>query len=1451
MGDNASQASTGGTMVLDIVVRTGAGERDCTLRVARGDATIGDLVGALARQARALALHRLAVDGVTVDVVTVDGVTVSPHMRLADAAIVRGSVVEFGAGRPGTAADDRGRRGRSGTASPGFDVAVVGGLAAGPRTPVGDGSVIVGRGPHAPVQLADPTVSPVHLRLGVDQRGDVEVVDLGSFNGSRLEGRPLDGSATTVPERLIEVGASQIVVRRPTDDDRPVGLHARQADAGGRIPFNRPPRTIATPVVEAVPVPDPPADRHRRVGFSVVALIGPIAMGVLMVQLLGNIRYALFALMAPVLMITNALAARRRNAKDHKSSKRRFRADLERFRTQLDGLDETERTVRERAHPDPSELLRRAMLPSSRLWERRPNHADYLALAIGRGPHPWEPPVDRMRCRAHPDLEAALRDHSAVDRCPIAARLGDGGVIGLVGHRGAALAVARSLVMQAAVLHGPADLAIAVLSDEGHGGEWDWVKWLPHVEAAGGGRLLAGRPHLADTLMAQFLEAHSAGSAPRSGMRANERDPARLLVVVDDEELLIGHRAPTRQVLAGHAGPVAGIVIAHSAERLPSACTDVVELLDDLGDARIRRPHRGETIDDVVATGVSADTARSAALALARYDDPERADGSLRLPTSVRLLALLGMDAPSARAMARRWADAPVDPPLCVPIGVGTDGPVTVDLVADGPHALVGGTTGSGKSELLRSLVVGLAAALSPTDVTFVLIDYKGASAFARCADLPHTVGMVTDLDGHLGERAIRSLHAELHHRERVLRDVGAADLSTYRRMGSPTGPMPRLVLVVDEFATLATELPDVMGAIVGVAQRGRSLGVHMVLATQRPAGVVNANIRANTDLRIALRVQSSHDSVDILDHRAASDISKATPGRAWLRRGSEEPVPVQTALASSGPIDAGPPVAAEPFRFGPTNLPGSVSSQGASDLDRLVDAATAAFRAHGGAPPRRPWLPMPSERVGLGDIAALARGETQEIPLALGDDPARQRHVAVGWRPGDGHLALFGSVGSGTTCAVLACVLSATRTWSPAEVQVYCLDMGGGALSVLDRLPHVGAVVVAGEDERLRRLVSMLRSEVERRRQLAPSDRVALAQWLVAVDGLPEVLRSYDGTEGHDVVHALKQVLAEGPNVGVAVAFTADRPAAVPARLSGPVARRWLLRPGDPADAAALGLRPAQLPEFVPGRAVDADDAMVLQVAWVDDVAAEVAAIGGRWSDHQGSLPPTVDPLPVEVRLGDLDVVAHDGPGLVVPVGLADLQREAVMVELAPGDHLTVVGPARSGVTSTLRMMARAVARLTPAMVCVAVADERSPLRGDTDVFDGIGTIDELERVLTVAAAGDGRDWLIVVDDVHLLEDGGLLADIARSPGRCHVIAGGRSDQLHGRFSHWTRSLRRSGVGVLLRPRLDADGDLFSVRLPRHVPVPMVAGRGFVVDRGVAVLVQVAAAGLDAGRAA
>ncbi|MGH8908566.1 MAG: FtsK/SpoIIIE domain-containing protein, partial [Egibacteraceae bacterium] len=1072
---------------MQIVVETARGAWDADVNVQVPDATVGDLLAALGCR-----------DGTRG--MAVDGRLLRAWLALSEAGLHDGAVV-----RPTDGHEPALTEPVSGPV-----LTVVGGIDAGQRVGLQPGRTLIGRGDGCDLTLASPTVSARHCAVEVDHLGQVTVTDLGSRNGTWIGGAAAREPRKLPAGEIMRLGAVHLRLVEHEPTDRPALAAAARA-GGGNVPFNRPPRPMPPADASAIALPRPPHEAPARQPFSWISMLAPLAMGAVMIKIGGSLLFGLFALLSPVMLVGNWVESRRSGQRTSRQEAARFAADLETFRGQL-AQGRAEATARAReAFPDPSEIRRRATAPSVRLWERRLTDPDALRLSAGLGTIAWQPPLASGGSERPAEVAQTLAEASQLELVPVPVDLSEGGVVGIVGERAAALALARSLICQAAVHHGPADLRIAVLTEPEETGAWDWAKWLPHTRdasAGGGARMLAGQAERADGLLRDVLEAG----------RGRDAGPV-LLAVIDAVGLTEGKSSPARAVLRGDAGPVAGIVLAPTADRLPAVCGTVVEVLDADGTADLTRPRLGETARGLLVAGVSVETARACALALARFEDPETATAGASLPARVDVTALFTEDVFDPEAIAQLWRAGGEDPGIAAPIGVTEQGVLTLDLIRDGPHGLVGGTTGSGKSELLRSLVAALALRTDPEHLNFVLVDYKGGSAFDECARLPHTVGLVTDLDAQLGERALRCLEAELRHRERLLRGAGADDLRAYLRLPvAATAPLPRLVVIIDEFATMAAELPDFIEALVGVAQRGRSLGVHLLLATQRPSGAVKDSIRANTNLRIALRVQDEGDSTDVIGVPAAARIGRDQPGRAFVRLGPAEVVPIQTALVTGVSQQDGGRIDVAPFQFGrrpraprPAPAPGEAA---ASDLPRIVAACREAFAGAGMAAPRRPWPePLPADL----QLDAIVDPETATAAVkagtalvALADDPDAQAQYPVGWDLSVGNLLLFGLAGSGTTTALASLALALAAGAGPDELHLYVLDFGAGALAPLAGLPHTGAVITATEGERQRRCVRLLRGELDRRRELGAGWRDE-PRVVLLVDGFSALRAEYD----------------------------------------------------------------------------------------------------------------------------------------------------------------------------------------------------------------------------------------------------------------------------------------------------------------------------------------------------
>ncbi|MEU7691297.1 FtsK/SpoIIIE domain-containing protein [Microbispora hainanensis] len=1173
------------------------------------------------------------------------------------------------------------------------ELRVVGGPGAGVVHRIGLGAHTIGSDPACAISVPDPRMPPVALVVRLAPgTATVEPAVSGGGPVARLEGEPLTEAVAWPPGGMLACGGSVFALGPVVPPD----AHLDALPDGG-LAYNRPPRLQRPERQRRFTVPAEPK-RGEGMRLQLLAALLPAVLGVVMAVVTRTWYYLLIAFMTPLIMIGQWVSDRRHGRKKHRRAVKAYRERMAAFEEEVARAVRQDEEARRGGAPDPAEVLLTATGPRRRLWERRVHDRDALRLRVGLA----DLPADlEFEPESGTPQDAPRREPPTCHDVPVALVMRRLGVAGLTGPRDVALGCARWLVGQAAALHSPRDLAIVVLSANADGAaQWGWVRWLPHCApdaAARGGALssdcaalVGADPEAAARRVAELaalvterLDAEN-GSGPGlpRGVRLSggpagwddlgrgggnrpaepafatyDERPFDVLVVLDGAQVLRGLPGMPQVLRQGPRAGVYTIAIDDDERLLPEECATVVSC-DREGGVRL---HGGglDPITGIRADLVSPSWAERLARALAPLRDVSRDDPSAALPDAVRLLDLLEVSLDPA-ALAERQGRT-----TRALIGVGPDGPFEVDLSRDGPHALVAGTTGAGKSELLQTLICSLAVANRPDEMTFVLIDYKGGAAFKECVRLPHTVGMVSDLDGHLTQRALSSLAAEIRRRERLLLDAGAKDIEDYQRARGATWvlgaggvrrargggifaapvpeaagsrkdlpPLPRLVLIIDEFAALVTELPDFVEGLVDIARRGRSLGIHLILATQRPGGVVTADIQANTSLRIALRVTDAAESTDVIDVPDAAHISRTTPGRCYVRAGSGAPVAVQTARIGgrtphprgAGAADAGDDlrVLDLPWQALGHPLPAPPAAQAASgtDLALLVDA----LRDAGRELPRQPspWLPPLPDQVVLdvgpaGSSGGLLAGaapyrpgaeEVPPLPFGMTDLPWEQgrRPLTLDMRHG-GHLLIAGGARSGRSSALRTIAGSIAAGASPEDVHVHAVDCGSGALLPLVALPHCGAVVTRDQLDRVERLLTRLRAEVGRRQQLlaeagyaslaearsaaksrAARDRsgVGALPWLVLlVDRWEGYVAAFENYDYGRLVDAMLQLLREGPAVGLRAVVTSDRSGLL-GQISTVFDDRLVLRLADPADYGLAGLPVRDLPSAMPpGRAL------------------------------------------------------------------------------------------------------------------------------------------------------------------------------------------------------------------------------------------------------------------------
>jgi S-DNA-T family DNA segregation ATPase FtsK/SpoIIIE len=1333
------------------------------------------------------------------------------------------------------------------------ELRVIGGPDAGGVHLLAPGSVVMGR--IGSVRLHDPDVSREHCRLSLTPDG-ATVEDLGSTNGTWIDGTRVEGTSVLPYDAVLRVGSTRLQL---VDTSEPVAPVVATGD--GRLAFNRPPRLLTSRSRVQVVVPAPPEERSRG-PIPFLAAVAPLLLGLLMWRVLGNATFLLFTLLSPLMVIGNVVTERRAGRRQTRRQRALWQSQRDvAERTLNDAVRADERARRAEA-PDACNLLLTAIGPRPRLWERRRTDDDRLDLRLGL--------ADQTACL---DAEGDLAEDMTVARSvPVVVRLRTAGVLGVAGPRDPIQGVGRWLVAQAAVLHSPRDLQIVVIAEPAAAIAWEWVVRLPHCRPEGhqdctatlglGAAQAAGR--VAE--LAAVVERRLSERATASVAHTDDRP---VLLVIDGACGLRSTPGLSALLTAGPAVDVFTIALERDARLLPEECRATALVTDEVGTRLDVRVEGQLDVLGVALDGVSPSYADAVARALAPLQDDSRDRGGTQaLPTTVRWteaneLPLTGGPDDVAQVLAR-WA--PVGRSTTAVLGLGVDGPFVVDLARHGPHALVAGTTGAGKSELLQTLIASLAAGNRPDELNVLLIDFKGGAAFGPCMRLPHTVGMVTDLDVTLAERALISLTAELRGREATLSEAGAKDIDDFRHLSD--GRLPRLVIVVDEFATLAEELPDFVGGLIGIAQRGRSLGVHLVLATQRPEGVVSADIRANTNLRLCLAVTRESESRDVIESPAAATISRTTPGRAYARTGHAELTPFQAARVGGHrsavvSADEVPTVALDPAAEVGEPLPrhpGALAFDEVTDLSLLVDACAAAARRLDIPPPRSPWLPPLPDVLTMADVAtppdALSQQPGRVAPLVFGlcDVPESQLRQPLALDLDTStHLMIVGSPRSGRTTALRTLAAAVARTARPDDVHVYVIDPAGG-LKVLSALPHTGAVVGPDSPERIDRMLTWLAGEVTRRQSLlgaaghagvteqrTASDPAArLPHLLLMLDRWEAFVATYQDLDAGRLLEVFYRLLREGPAAGLHVVMTSDRSGLV-GRVSSMVEHRLVLRLADRGDYAGAGLPTRLVPDTVPpGRCWSMRRAPVTaQVALLDLDAsgpAQNAALE-RLAGAPATMtrPRRVEPLPTSVALASLP----SGDGTEVVLGVGGNELEALVVDLG-GTGFVIAGPPRSGRSTALLTIAHQLQSSGRRVLCIA--PRPSPLR------DLLHCHKDREAAYDLKSQLAERPDAIVIDDVDLLVDSALALLLEQAvrdmrDSNTTVVVAGASDELLVGYRGFVAELRRSRAGILLSPQSVADGDLLGVRLSRAIGGPVHPGRGLLCSAGTTVPLQVAKA--------
>lgn len=1372
----------------------------------------------------------LAALGIASGLASVGGRSVNASATFADSGLVEGAVVtpDLAGSADGTAAD-------------GVQLTITAGPERGRVVALGAGTHVVGRGRTATVQVVDEELSRQHFSIEVSSDA-VRITDLGSTNGTFVNGDRADNEPLALSNgSTISAGLSAFEVSIPEDLSRAVLV----PDHAGGFVLTRAFRILRhlQPVEIAWPLPPQP-DRKRP--FPWPAAIIPLVLGIVIALVTRKWMFLLLTLMSPVSVIATQYMERRNAKSSSEEDKRKYEERKARAEADLQQRLSEERAYRATLWPDQRTVTQAALAPSSHLWERRPTDPDFLNLRVGIADLP-----------ALVTLRASGGDPEAVPPQPRVKATGhginllDAGIVGIAGQVPTRQAMLEWIAVQLVTLHAAEDVRLVLLQGLQSQTDLSFLRWAPHLRDDDGLVALSLSPEITEGLIRALQAVVDARKTEQTQTFGSSVRPTPSYVVLLEGAAELRRRPEVASLL--QRGPGVGVYFVcfdESAALLPEECRAVVTLSGSRDNpVALVKDENGKEVSAIADGALSADVRDSVVRAIAPIRRVDGGAGPGALPQSVSLLEAVELPEPSAEQVVARWRTSGRSSRAVV--GVAADGPFYFDLVKDGPHGLIAGTTGSGKSEFIQSLVVSLALANRPDELAFVLMDYKGGASALVLRGLPHVVGEVSNLDGRLAQRALESLGAEIKRRQLLFSKVGASDLDGYNRIKQDRPELeqlPRLVIVVDEFSEMKQQLPDFIDGLVSLVRLGRSLGVHLFLATQRPSGAVSPDIRANSNARVCLRVQTDTDSLDVLEASDAARISAATPGRAIMRSGNTAPLRTFQSAYATGRSALGRDEAKRvlvrelPLTSWVTpNESAGHASGGLTDLELLVAAIADAAKLIDLAPVATPWTdPLPTSL----KLDSLSRSSDDRLIVGLQDSPATQKHDELIVSLSE-PLVVIGSPRSGRTTLVRTLIAASIQAPDWATRHFYVLD-GGSALASLARVPVVGAVASTAQTERIGRLLAKFDSELSRRIDLlALSDCSDYAEYRARSSSeLPRLVLVIDRWESvaddlstYEFEDTVLRLISEGPRVGVTVVVTGDDSllrTKLPSRAPSVV----IMHLNDSTPAFALGVSGVvanATTSFPAGRGILVKGESELQFAVLADgsgaaEAAELDHLVARLHSAEYLQPFRVAPIPLTVSQ---DALAGIATKENLPLGVGGNDGQALTVRITDG--LLIAGPQRSGRSTTLLTLARqaTLAGLTVGVVC----PRRSPLMefaSATVATDGQGSpadvIDSLKAV-----------DLVLLDDVDTLLQGQLLPPMLTDPQFPPIFAA-VDIEVPGLMNPNFRSLlKRSSQVLAICPPDHLAAQNVGVRIARGAGFSGPPGRAILALRGENTLMQVA----------
>lgn len=907
---------------------------------------------------------------------------------------------------------------------------------------------------------------------------DTPKAHIKSIPGFRSANDLLGGSDKTGSTVVKEnIGSTSSVIKKA----------AKGAAQSDLVQIKRAPRIMHEVPTGVVEIESPPAAGSKpEINWMATFLPTIVTLGIAIIMSIFlspmMLIYSLpMTIVGVIVSITNYRKQTKKYTEQMEVRQRKFDEHITSVVKEIEKKQAEQTTALLLSDPDTEECFEIVKNRKPRLWERTPEDQDFVSVRIGQGSIDFSVKINIPKetlsleddaLRARP--KEIQQKYTKIDSAPIVCNILKEQICGVVGAKKDTKALIKNLIIQLSAHHSYTELKTICIYNPSDDAELRWVKDLPHSCSTNReGSFVATTKEgakelfrqLADTFKQRKLDTLSNASYGKAPMYL----PYYLFIIL--EPAFLEKSDPINEYLFMCRDLGIGCIMAvQDMAQLPKECRELIVLDGKAG--HIFNTDRASQKQPFTIDHFS----ESNYVSYGRYIKPFRCDEGITkttLPKSYSFYEMLGISQIHEFSIRNKWKSSNVRKSLATPIGITESGNLlSLDLheKAHGPHGLVAGTTGSGKSELLQSYILSMALHYHPYEVSFVIIDFKGGGMASQVAGLPHLIGAITNIDGQELSRSLLSIEAELRRRQKVIKEYNDShadkvkDIYDYidrYKAGSASSPLPHLIIVVDEFAELKAEQPEFMKKLISAARIGRSLGVHLILATQKPAGQVDDQIWSNTNFQMCLKVASPADSKEVIKSDLASHL--VDPGRAYLRVGNN----TIFELFQCG--------------YGGEKL-FSAKGTNITQIQEAIDYIKDYCEANGIA--KLQDICLPSLRKRIEYPMPSNKEESYTIPIGEYDDPENQYQGQFSIDPFSKNIIVIGAARTGKTNMIQGMIRGLADRYTPAEVNIYIIDFASTILKTLEKLNHVGGVVTPPEDEKFKNLIKLLYSEIEIRKK-------------------------------------------------------------------------------------------------------------------------------------------------------------------------------------------------------------------------------------------------------------------------------------------------------------------------------------------------------------------------------